>query len=135
MSSNPYLAGNFGPVEDELTSFDLPVTGEIPAELAGRFLRIGPNPVAPDPANYHWFTGNGMAHGLRLRDGKAEWYRSRYVRDGEVVAAKGWDPVSGPMPEFPLGEGVANTNIIGVGDPLFAKVRGRRSLATRRRTG
>jgi carotenoid cleavage dioxygenase len=122
MSSNPYLAGNFGPVDDELTSFDLPVTGEIPAELAGRFLRIGPNPVAPDPANYHWFTGNGMAHGLRLRDGKAEWYRSRYVRDGEVVAAKGWDPVSGPMPEFPLGEGVANTNIIGLGDKTFAIV-------------
>jgi carotenoid cleavage dioxygenase-like enzyme len=122
MSSNPYLAGNFGPVEDELTSFDLPVTGEIPAELSGRLLRIGPNPVAADPANYHWFTGNGMAHGLRLRDGKAEWYRCRYVRDGEVVAAKGWDPVSGPLPEFPLGEGVANTNIIGLGDKTFAIV-------------
>jgi carotenoid cleavage dioxygenase-like enzyme len=122
MSSNPYLAGNFGPVEDELTSFDLPVTGEIPPELSGRLLRIGPNPVAADPANYHWFTGNGMAHGLRLRDGKAEWYRSRYVRDGEVVAAKGWDPVSGPLPEFPLDEGVANTNIIGLGDKTFAIV-------------
>ncbi len=122
MSSNPYLTGNFSPIEDELTSFDLPVTGEIPRQLAGRLLRIGPNPVAPDPANYHWFTGNGMAHGLRLRDGKAEWYRSRYVRDGEVVAAKGWDPVSGPMPEFQLGEGVANTNIIGLGDKTFAIV-------------
>ena len=122
MSSNPYLAGNFAPVEDELTSFDLPVTGEIPMELVGRFLRIGPNPVAADPDSYHWFTGNGMAHGLRLRDGKAEWYRSRYVRDGEVVAAKGWDPVSGPTAEFPLGEGVANTNIIGLGDKTFAIV-------------
>jgi carotenoid cleavage dioxygenase-like enzyme len=122
MSPNPYLEGNFAPVEDEQTSFDLPVTGEIPQELAGRLLRIGPNPVAADPANYHWFTGNGMAHGLRLRDGKAEWYRSRYVHDDEVVQVKGWDPVAGPVPEFPLGPGAANTNIIGIGDKTFAIV-------------
>ena len=122
MGSNPYLAGNFAPVEDELTAYDLPVTGEIPRELVGRFLRIGPNPIAADPENYHWFTGNGMAHGLRLREGKAEWYRCRYVRDDELIAARGWNPVAGPVPEFPLGAGVANTNIIGVGDKTFAIV-------------
>ncbi|MEP5764104.1 MAG: carotenoid oxygenase family protein [Halieaceae bacterium] len=122
MSPNPYLEGNFAPVEEELTSFDLPVTGEIPQELSGRLLRIGPNPVAAEPDNYHWFTGNGMAHGLRLREGRAEWYRSRYVRDDEVVQVKAWDPVAGPVPEFPLGPGVANTNIIGIGDKTFAIV-------------
>ncbi len=121
-ANNPYLEGNFAPVEDELTAFDLPVTGEIPAELSGRLLRIGPNPVAADPANYHWFTGNGMAHGVRLRDGKAEWYRSRYVRDDEVVAVKGWDPVAGPVPDFPLGPGAANTNIVGIAGKTFAIV-------------
>jgi carotenoid cleavage dioxygenase len=122
MSSNTYLAGNFGPVEDELTAFDLPVTGEIPVELSGRFLRIGPNPINADPDNYHWFLGNGMAHGLRLRDGKAEWFRSRYVRDDEVVAAKGYDPVAGPSTDFQLGAGVANTNIIGLDGKTFAIV-------------
>ena len=81
MSENPYLSGNFGPVTDEVTAFDLRVTGELPRELRGRLLRIGPNPVEPpDPRTYHWFLGNGMVHGLRLRDGKAEWYRNRYVR-------------------------------------------------------
>ena len=35
---NPYLQGNFGPVDGELTSTDLKVTGEIPAELNGRLL-------------------------------------------------------------------------------------------------
>ena len=70
---------NFAPVDDELTATDLPVTGSVPAELDGRLLRIGPNPVDPTDAP-HWFTGTGMAHGLRLADGKARWYRNRYVR-------------------------------------------------------
>ena len=122
MSSNPYLAGNFAPVEDELTAFDLSVSGEIPQELNGRFLRIGPNPIAADPDNYHWFSGSGMAHGLRLRDGKAEWFRSRYVRDDNVVAAKDWPPVAGPKGEFSLGAGVANTNIVDISGKTFAIV-------------
>lgn len=122
MSENPYLSGNFGPVEDELTALDLDVTGEIPRELEGRFMRIGPNPINPDPAHHHWFLGNGMVHGLRLRDGRAEWYKSRYVRDDEVTEAKGWPPVAGPTPEFQLGAGVANTNIIGHAGKTFAIV-------------
>jgi carotenoid cleavage dioxygenase len=112
MSENPYLSGNFAPVEQELTSLDLRVTGTIPRELRGRLLRIGPNPVEPpDPAKYHWFTGNGMVHGLRLCDGRAEWYRNRYVRDDQVTAAKGWPRTPGPR--HGMGEGVANTNVIG----------------------
>jgi hypothetical protein len=31
----------------------------------------------PQEEHYHWFTGAGMAHGLRLRSGKAKWYRNR----------------------------------------------------------
>jgi len=50
---HPYLVGPFGPVREERTSFDLPVTDRIPAELNGRFLLIGPNPVrSPHPARY-----------------------------------------------------------------------------------
>ena len=43
--SNPYLAANRAPVVDEVTAFDLPVTGAIPAQLEGRWLRNGPNPL------------------------------------------------------------------------------------------
>ena len=69
--SHRYLEGNFGPVHEELTAADLPVTGTIPAELDGRLIRNGPNPITEqDPETYHWFTGTGMVHGLRLRDGK-----------------------------------------------------------------
>ncbi len=77
---NIYLAGNMAPVEHEVTAYDLPVTGEIPIELEGRWLRNGPNPFATlDGPPQHWFVGAGMVHGVRLRGGKAEWYRNRYV--------------------------------------------------------
>lgn len=109
---NPYLSGNFAPVGNELTRYDLRVTGRIPRELSGRLLRIGPNPVGPvDPATYHWFTGSGMVHGVRIADGRAQWYRNRYVRSDHVCEAKGWPPVPGPR--FGIGDGTANTNVIG----------------------
>ena len=123
MIENPYLIGNFAPVEDELTVTDLRVTGEIPRELNGRLLRIGPNPVgSPDPDTHHWFLGSGMVHGLRLEDGKARWYKSRYVRDDMVAAEKGWPPVSGPTNELTLGGGLANTNILSHAGKTLALV-------------
>jgi carotenoid cleavage dioxygenase-like enzyme len=68
---------NYAPVTDELTEFDLPVEGAIPAELNGWYLRNGPN---PRQATAHWFTGDGMIHGVRLEGGRAAWYRNRWVR-------------------------------------------------------
>ncbi|MDT5331633.1 MAG: hypothetical protein QOF31_2930 [Mycobacterium sp.] len=68
---------NYAPVTDELTEFDLPVEGAIPAELDGWYLRNGPN---PRQATAHWFTGDGMIHGVRLEGGRAAWYRNRWVR-------------------------------------------------------
>ena len=124
MTENLFLSGNFGPVADEHTAHDLRVTGRIPEALEGRLLRIGPNPIAPDPANYHWFLGNGMVHGVALRGGRAVWYRSRFVRDDEVVAAKGWPPVSGPQREDALGGGLANTNVISHAGRTLAIVEG-----------
>ncbi len=87
-NENPYLAGNYAPVEQEVAAFDLPVTGEIPADLEGRWLRNGPNPGADiDPAVHHWFMGAGMVHGVRLRGGKADWYRNRFVAGDDGFSA------------------------------------------------
>ena len=33
---NPYLIGNYAPVAEEVTAFDLSVIGELPTELNGR---------------------------------------------------------------------------------------------------
>src|SRR5437879_4647741 len=95
-----FLQGIFAPVTEEVTAFDLPVTGRIPAELSGRFLRNGPNPLGiEDPETYHWFTGDGMVHGIRLRDGRAEWYRNRWVRSKTVAAKLGEEWPAGPVHE------------------------------------
>ncbi len=111
-AGNRYLEGNFAPVSDEVTVTDLAVTGTIPDHLDGRYLRIGPNPVAaPDPATYHWFLGEGMVHGVRLRDGRATWYRNRWVRSSDVAAALGEQPRPGPV--HAGFDYAANTNVIG----------------------
>ena len=73
-----HLVGNYAPVPDEVTVFDLAVEGALPPELDGLLLRNGPNPRSG--ASPHWFAGDGMLHGLRLEAGRALWYRNRYVR-------------------------------------------------------
>ncbi len=122
MSPNPFRSGNFAPIEDEITMEGLSVRGEIPRDLVGRLLRIGPNPVAADE-NAHWFAGNGLAHGLRLRDGKAEWYHSRMVRDDQVCDSRGWPHTPGPR-FYEGASGLANTNIIGLAGKTYAIVEG-----------
>jgi carotenoid cleavage dioxygenase len=72
-----FRTGNYAPVHDELTEFDLPVEGSIPAELNGWYLRNGPNPRS---GQGHWCVGDGMVHGVRLENGRAAWYRNRWVR-------------------------------------------------------
>jgi len=37
-----YLQGSRTPVTEEVTAYNLPVTGQIPEELEGRWLRNGP---------------------------------------------------------------------------------------------
>lgn len=104
---NPYLSGNFAPVSEEVSVDDLPVTGALPPKLNGRYLRIGPNPRGSDETGpgHHWFVGQGMVHGVRLRDGRAEWYRNRFVDGG--------DPTNSP-----------NTNVLAHGGRLLALVEG-----------
>jgi carotenoid cleavage dioxygenase-like enzyme len=82
-----YLTGHMAPVPDEIEAYELPVTGALPPELTGRYLRNGPNPLpGEDPG--HWFAGHGMLHGIRLRDGRAEWYRNRWVRTGALAGRR-----------------------------------------------
>jgi carotenoid cleavage dioxygenase len=113
----PFLEGAFKPVTEELTAFDLPVTGRIPRELNGRFLRNGPNVLGlEDPRAHHWMLGEGMVHGVRLRDGRAEWYRNRWVRSASVAGKLG-EPYPGPVPpdDFPC-----NTHVIGYKGRILA---------------
>jgi carotenoid cleavage dioxygenase len=116
---HPYLTGIHSPMTEELTLQNLPVSGSIPATLNGRYLRIGPNPAGtPNPARYHWFTGDGMVHGVRIENGRATWYRNRWVRTSRVSRLLGEPPAPGPR----LFESAVNTNIIGHAGRTYALV-------------
>lgn len=119
-AENPFLTGAFAPLKEEYTETELQVTGSIPSELTGLLLRIGPNPQQVDnPATYNWFLGDGMVHGLRLQEGKAQWYRNRYVGADSVNAKRGLALVEGKR------RGIfdtVNTNIIGHQGKLWALV-------------
>ncbi|MFM7735755.1 MAG: carotenoid oxygenase family protein [Alphaproteobacteria bacterium] len=121
MSSNPYLEDNYGPIGHETTATDLRVEGELPRELDGLYLRNGPDPIPPiDAANHHWFLGDGMVHGVRLRGGRAEWYRSRWVGSRRLAKQRGAEDVAGPdWNGSPTGP---NTNAIGFAGRLWAIV-------------
>ena len=116
--TNAYLTAIHEPMKQELTLEELDVTGAIPRELDGRYLRIGPNPAKPDSKGYHWFSGDGMVHGLALKDGKALWYRNRWIRSNAVAAATGLPAAPGPRHVFDT----VNTNVIGIAGRTWALV-------------
>jgi carotenoid cleavage dioxygenase-like enzyme len=120
LATGRFLEGSFAPVAEEVTAFDLPVTGRVPAGLSGRYLRNGPNPLGLEDPGYHWFIGAGMVHGVRLRDGRAEWYRNRWVRSQQVAKTLGEEWSAGPVhadDDFP-----ANTHVIGHAGRTLATV-------------
>lgn len=125
--SNPYLSGNFAPVRSE-DDFVLEVVGEIPAGLNGAFYRNGPNPQFDPRDEYHWFSGDGMIHGVFVEDGKAT-YRNRYVRTPKWLAENAagralYGTFGNPMTSDPsvVGKdgGVGNTNIVWHAGRLLA---------------
>ena len=66
-------------MDDELHQLCSEVVGEIPAELAGSFLRIGSNPVfVADASAYHPFDGDGMIHEVLFSNGTATYF-NRFV--------------------------------------------------------
>ncbi len=115
----PFQLGIHAPMRSELTLHDLIVTGSIPPGLDGRYLKMGANPVDPDLAGQHWFLGDGMVHGLALQDGRAPWYRNRWIRSRTAAAALGRSPAPGPRRGR---NDTVNTNVVGIGGSAFALV-------------
>ncbi len=104
-----YQQGNFAPVELEISAYDLEVEGALPPDLAGRYVRTGPNPIDAHGPVDHWFVGDGMVHGVRLEDGQAKWYRNRYVQSAAASQWKGVPEVGGPSNGL---DGSGNTNVV-----------------------
>ena len=97
-NADAYLAGNFGPVLEEITSTTPEVLGELPPDLRGRYLRIGANPLGSvDASKHHWFGGHGMVHGVRL-DGVA---RQTGTAIAGYVRQRWWSPLAKTWPAAP----------------------------------
>lgn len=108
-----WMTGNFAPVEETVEKTNLKVTGEIPRELNGRYLRNGANPRAHPSAD--WFLGEGMIHGVEISDGKANWYRNRYVQTPLLDV----DFITNENRLVP-GNSLANTHIVGHAGKILA---------------
>ena len=111
-----HLQGNGRPTTEELTLVDLAVRGTIPVELDGRYLRNGANPFTG--MSEHPFLGDGMVHGVRLRDGKAEWYRNRYVQT-PFIANPSLD-IMDPSAMMDMTCSKANTHVVGHAGKILA---------------
>lgn len=130
-----YLANNFAPIEDEIDVGELEVTGAIPPELSGLYLRNGPNPMFEPLGAYHWFDGDGMLHGLRIEGGKAS-YRNRWIQSRGLSAEKSAGrAIFGGMNTLNLTDSdlaaeaggmknTANTNIVRHADKLLCLMEG-----------
>ena len=113
-----FLRGNWAPLSEERSLSNLKVIGTIPPELDGRYVRNGANPLTGYAD--HPFLGDGMIHGIRLRNGGAEWYRNRYVAtpfiatpDQEVF------DIDASLKEMAASK--ANTNVLGHAGRLLAR--------------
>jgi carotenoid cleavage dioxygenase len=83
---HPYRTGAWKPNDTEYDASDLDVvSGEIPRDLEGIYLRNTENPLLPAIGRYHPFDGDGMVHAIDFRNGKAA-YRNRFVRTEGLAA-------------------------------------------------
>lgn len=115
-SSNFFLDGNFSPIAEERDATDMEVIGTIPNDLAGNFLRVGPNPTYIfNEETYHTFDGDGMIHAIEFSKGTAR-YRNRFVQNegfkleqehGDWIY-KGMNSMLDPTPSR-VPEGAANS--------------------------
>lgn len=132
-SDDPHLSGPFAPTGTELDARDLRVvSGRIPPDLRGAYMRNGPNPRYA-PASYTYpLEGDGMIHAVFFDNGRAR-YRNRFVRTasfavedraghavyGGLMAPGPADPAALPAGD----DGAKRSAFIGVlhhGDHLFA---------------
>ncbi len=103
--NNPYLKGNFSPILDEIDASNLAVTGQIPNDLSGSYLRNGPNPRFKPISYTYPLDGDGMIHEIRIHEGKVS-YRNRFVQtqglQAELKAGKAlYAGIRYPIPPDP----------------------------------
>jgi carotenoid cleavage dioxygenase len=124
---SPYLQGSYAPIPTEIDAPRLDVTGELPRDLAGLYVRNSSNPRFEAKGRYHWFDGDGMLHAVQIGAGRAS-YRNRWIRTKAFLAEEAagealWTGVT-ERPDFTNPRGplkdTANTDVVFHGGRLLA---------------
>jgi carotenoid cleavage dioxygenase len=118
--TNPFAIGAFRPVAEERTARDLAVEGALPPELDGLLLRNSFCPYPGQPLPPHLFFADGMVSGLRLRAGRAEWFRNRWVETEPVARARNAPAPAGPQDICWGPVNPANTHVVHHAGRLLA---------------
>jgi carotenoid cleavage dioxygenase-like enzyme len=113
LSDDPFLSGNNSPVFKELFIKELKVTGEIPHDLDGVYLRNGPNPKFKPTRYIYPFSGDGMIHGIYFDNGKV-YYRNKWVNTERLVN----DTKAGQS--LSVNTELSNTNVLMHGGKLLS---------------
>lgn len=78
--SGHYSHFGFRPVRHEVEDYKMTVTGTLPKDLEGLYVRNGTNSAFDDNATrHHVFNGAGMVHMVQIKDGEAR-YSNQYIR-------------------------------------------------------
>ncbi|MDB5603596.1 MAG: carotenoid cleavage dioxygenase [Bradyrhizobium sp.] len=81
-----YNVAGYKPVKIELSHVPVPVTGKIPDDLIGVYLRNGTNTQFDKThVRIHAFVGAGMLHQIQIRNGAAT-YSNTYIRTPRFLA-------------------------------------------------
>lgn len=75
---HPYRTGPWAPNSREYDVVDPVVTGELPADLNGIYIRNTENPIHDAIGRYHPFDGDGMLHSICFDAGRVQ-YRNRFI--------------------------------------------------------
>ncbi|CAM9253945.1 unnamed protein product, partial [Scytosiphon promiscuus] len=84
--NNKFLTGTYAPVQEEHTVRECEVIGVLPDAVAGQYARNGPNPRFKPKGGYHWFDGDAMIHGVRIKSSGKVTYTNRFVQTKKLQA-------------------------------------------------
>ncbi len=125
---NPYLHGFYAPVTREVQASEFAISGEIPSDLHGAYVRNSPNPMFKPITPYHPFDGDGMLSAVVFRDGQVLSYANRWIETASLKQERAegraiWPGVMGPydfsLPYFPIKD-TANTDVVLFNKELLA---------------
>jgi carotenoid cleavage dioxygenase-like enzyme len=88
-ANSVYNVPGFKSVHEEVSHGPVTITGALPTDLEGVYIRNGTNPqFDPPSARYHMFGGAAMLHQVQIKDGVAT-YSNTYVRTPRFQIERG----------------------------------------------